>query len=261
MSGRVVATGDYFFNGNTVILDHGQGLVTMYCHLSAIGVAPGDELGPGEVGYLIAGIKDVGDARSGETVTTASKGATEPLPGYQDPKPMVFSGLFPTDGDDFERLREANPHPTTELEYGNPFQLLIAVILSAQATDVGDVRGGSEQRHRPALVEHRRDHREVVQVAGAVPGVVGQQYVLGVQRVHRETLQEKTDARRHRVHVPRRACHGLREHPTAGVEDSGRDVAGLAHRGGKRSAHQGLRLLLDHRQQAVPQDLRVDAVQ
>ena len=61
----------------------------------------------GEVGYLIAGIKEVGDARSGETVTTASKGATEALSGYHDPKPMVFSGLFPIDGDDFENLREA----------------------------------------------------------------------------------------------------------------------------------------------------------
>ena len=68
---------------------------------------PSSELGPGEVGYLIAGIKDVGDARSGETVTTASKGADEPLPGYQDPKPMVFSGLFPIDGDDFEDLRDS----------------------------------------------------------------------------------------------------------------------------------------------------------
>jgi len=65
------------------------------------------ELGPGEVGYLIAGIKDVGDARSGETVTTASGGSTEALPGYRDPKPMVFSGLFPIDGDDFENLRES----------------------------------------------------------------------------------------------------------------------------------------------------------
>ena len=68
---------------------------------------PVDELGPGEVGYLIAGIKDVGDARSGETVTTASGGSVEMLPGYRDPKPMVFSGLFPIDGDDFENLRES----------------------------------------------------------------------------------------------------------------------------------------------------------
>jgi GTP-binding protein LepA len=68
---------------------------------------PLPELGPGEVGYLIAGIKDVGDARSGETVTTVTRGSTEPLPGYQDPKPMVFSGLFPIDGDDFENLRDS----------------------------------------------------------------------------------------------------------------------------------------------------------
>jgi GTP-binding protein LepA len=68
---------------------------------------PVGELGPGEVGYLIAGIKDVGEARSGETVTTASGGSAEALPGYRDPKPMVFSGLFPIDGDDFENLRES----------------------------------------------------------------------------------------------------------------------------------------------------------
>ncbi|MDA2960259.1 MAG: translation elongation factor 4 [Actinomycetota bacterium] len=68
---------------------------------------PVSELGPGEVGYLIAGIKDVGDARSGETVTTSSRGATAALLGYRDPKPMVFSGLFPIDGDDFEALRES----------------------------------------------------------------------------------------------------------------------------------------------------------
>ena len=65
------------------------------------------ELGPGEVGYLIAGIKDVGEARSGETVTSASKPASAALEGYQDPKPMVFCGLYPIDGDEFANLREA----------------------------------------------------------------------------------------------------------------------------------------------------------
>ncbi len=70
-------------------------------------MSPLQEMGPGEVGYLIAGIKDVGDAKSGETVTTAQHGSTEPLPGYREPLPMVFSGLFPIDGDDFENLREA----------------------------------------------------------------------------------------------------------------------------------------------------------
>ncbi|HWE54367.1 MAG TPA: translation elongation factor 4 [Acidimicrobiales bacterium] len=68
---------------------------------------PVTEIGPGEVGYLIAGIKDVGEARSGETVTTAAHGATEPLAGYEDPKPMVFCGLYPIEGDDFANLREA----------------------------------------------------------------------------------------------------------------------------------------------------------
>jgi len=68
---------------------------------------PFRSLGPGEVGYLIAGIKDVGEARSGETVTEASNPATEPLQGYQEPKPMVFCGLYPIDGDEYPRLRES----------------------------------------------------------------------------------------------------------------------------------------------------------
>jgi GTP-binding protein LepA len=68
---------------------------------------PFAELGPGEVGYLIAGIKDVGEARSGETVTEAARPAAEPLEGYREPKPMVFCGLYPVDGDEFEDLRES----------------------------------------------------------------------------------------------------------------------------------------------------------
>jgi GTP-binding protein LepA len=68
---------------------------------------PVTSLGPGEVGYLIAGIKDVGEARSGETVTTAVHPAPEALEGYREPKPMVFCGLYPIEGDDFADLREA----------------------------------------------------------------------------------------------------------------------------------------------------------
>ncbi|MFM7062008.1 MAG: translation elongation factor 4 [Actinomycetes bacterium] len=64
-------------------------------------------LGPGEVGYLIAGIKDVGEARSGETVTDHARPAAAPLDGYREPKPMVFCGLYPVDGDEFEGLRDA----------------------------------------------------------------------------------------------------------------------------------------------------------
>ncbi len=69
--------------------------------------APVERLGAGEVGYLIAGIKDVGEARSGETVTTETGGADEPLEGYHEPRPMVFCGLYPVDGDDYGTLRES----------------------------------------------------------------------------------------------------------------------------------------------------------
>ena len=64
-------------------------------------------LGAGEVGYLIAGIKDVGEARSGETITSVGEMAEVPFEGYREPKPMVFSGLYPMDGDDYPTLRDA----------------------------------------------------------------------------------------------------------------------------------------------------------
>jgi GTP-binding protein LepA len=67
---------------------------------------PVASLGPGEVGFLVAGIKDVGEARVGETVTNAARPG-EPLAGYRDPKPMVFCGLYPVVGDEYGDLREA----------------------------------------------------------------------------------------------------------------------------------------------------------
>jgi GTP-binding protein LepA len=68
---------------------------------------PVASLGPGEVGYLITGVKEIGRIRVGDTVTRRDRPASTALAGYREPKPMVFSGLFPTDGDEFERLREA----------------------------------------------------------------------------------------------------------------------------------------------------------
>ena len=70
-------------------------------------ITPVVSLGPGETGYLIAGIKDVAEARSGETVTSAHHPAEEALQGYRDPKPMVFCGLYPIDGDDYPKLRDS----------------------------------------------------------------------------------------------------------------------------------------------------------
>ena len=69
---------------------------------------PSAAIAAGEVGYLITGVKDVRQSRVGDTVTAASKaGATVPLSGYRDPKPMVFSGLYPIDGSDYPELRDA----------------------------------------------------------------------------------------------------------------------------------------------------------
>jgi GTP-binding protein LepA len=68
---------------------------------------PGQGLGVGEVGYLITGVKDVRQSKVGDTVTNASKPASVALGGYRDPKPMVFSGLYPIDGSDYPGLREA----------------------------------------------------------------------------------------------------------------------------------------------------------
>ena len=68
---------------------------------------PAAGLGVGEVGYLITGVKDVRQSKVGDTVTTARHGAARPLTGYREPKPMVYSGLYPVDGSDYPDLRDA----------------------------------------------------------------------------------------------------------------------------------------------------------
>jgi GTP-binding protein LepA len=70
-------------------------------------MTPAEGLGPGEVGYVITGIKDVTRLRVGDTLTARARPATEPLPGYREVKPMVFCGLFPIDSDQFPELRDA----------------------------------------------------------------------------------------------------------------------------------------------------------
>ncbi|MEL7686365.1 translation elongation factor 4 [Citromicrobium bathyomarinum] len=65
------------------------------------------EIGPGEIGFITAQIKEVDQARVGDTITTVKNGATKALPGYREPQPVVFCGLFPVDAADFEKLRES----------------------------------------------------------------------------------------------------------------------------------------------------------
>jgi GTP-binding protein LepA len=68
---------------------------------------PSVGLGVGEVGYLITGVKDVRQSKVGDTVTSARHGATKALTGYREPRPMVYSGLYPVDGSDYPDLRDA----------------------------------------------------------------------------------------------------------------------------------------------------------
>ena len=76
-------------------------------YMRATSLEPTKELSSGEVGYITASIKTVSDARVGDTVTTAERPATEPLPGYRKVTPMVFCGVYPADGADYENLRDA----------------------------------------------------------------------------------------------------------------------------------------------------------
>lgn len=66
-----------------------------------------NSLAAGEVGYIIANIKDVADARVGDTITTAKDGCQNALPGFREPKPMVYSGIFPVNGEEYENLRDS----------------------------------------------------------------------------------------------------------------------------------------------------------
>ena len=82
------------------------------CEVEEVGVrrpaeTPVDELKVGEVGYLVTGLKDPRMVKVGDTVTLAKNGAAEPLPGYRDVKPMVYTGLFPIDADQYPALRDA----------------------------------------------------------------------------------------------------------------------------------------------------------
>ena len=73
----------------------------------APGMKPVQSLGSGEVGYIATGFKTVHECRVGDTITSASNPASEPLPGYRNPKPMVFAGIYPVEADDYSDLREA----------------------------------------------------------------------------------------------------------------------------------------------------------
>ncbi|GAC1611514.1 MAG: translation elongation factor 4 [Mycobacteriales bacterium] len=110
---RGVITYVRVFDGQLSTRDRGLMMSTQNAHeILEVGVVspdmtPTESLSAGEVGYVIPGVKNVRQARVGDTLTTVRNSATESLGGYRDPKPMVFSGLYPLDGSEYPALREA----------------------------------------------------------------------------------------------------------------------------------------------------------
>ena len=121
------------------------------------------ELGPGEVGFITAAIKDVADARVGDTITEAGRPADAPLPGFQPAKPMVFAGIFPTDSAHYEDLRDAldklrlnDASFTREPETLGGAGLRVPLRLPGPAAH-GDRPGAARARVQPGPHHHRAD--------------------------------------------------------------------------------------------------------
>ena len=119
------------------------------------------ELGPGEVGFITAAIKEVADARVGDTITEASKPCEAPLPGFQPAKPMVFAGIFPTDPARYEDLRDAldklrlnDASFSREPEVSAAAWIWLSVWLS-RPTSHGDRPGAAGARVQPGPGDHR----------------------------------------------------------------------------------------------------------
>ena len=131
----------------------------------------------------------------------------------------------------------------------------------AEAADIDLVAGAGEQGDHLVAVKRRRDDGDVVQMAGAEPGIVGQVMVARLHPGSREFLQEIADRLGHRIDMAGCAGHRLGDHPPARVENAGGKVAGFAHRLAEGRLDQAARLLLDDGRQAVPQHRIADAGQ
>lgn len=102
-----VVNGELVKNSKVLLMQSGATQEALEVGVRLPAATPVEKLVAGEVGYLIAGVKNVSQVRSGETVTSSARPAATALDGYQEPKPMVFCGLYPIDGDDYPVLRDA----------------------------------------------------------------------------------------------------------------------------------------------------------
>ena len=173
---------------------------------------------------------------------------------------LGHDGVADVVGDDAHQRLVANA-AVEELHDRDAQPLLVEVASvgsEAAATDVGDVAGRGEEPHGIVAVEHRRHGGEVVEVPGAVPGVVRDEHVARDQACERVHVEELADGSRHGVHMARCSRDGLRQHLPVGIEYPGREIARFPHHGREGRAHQRLRLLFDDGEQAVPDELVAD---
>src|SRR2546421_1527405 len=172
-----------------------------------------DSLAAGEVGYVITGLKDVSSLRVGDTITSVARRASEPLPGYKDVKPMVFSGLFPTDSDEYPELRDAlerlklndgalfyEPETSTALGFGfrcgflgllhmeivrerleREFDLDLLVTAPTVAYRVKEKNGDWQEVHNPA--EFPREVEEVEEPSVKASIIVPKEFVGAVMEL------------------------------------------------------------------------------
>ena len=150
-----------------------------------------------------------------------------------------------------------------ELRAGDPEPLLVNVARAradAVAADIGVVDGRSEESDRAALAEHRGQHRDVEEVAGRQPRVVGHQHVALGEVVGREGLDEMGARGGQRIDVARRPRHRLGDHPALAVEQRAGEVARLAHHRAERDALQRAGLLGNRGDQVRPENFELDSV-
>ena len=102
-----IKEGEIVTGGEIKMMHSGEDYEVMEVGIKTPAMKKTGRLGPGEVGYVIANVKDIRDAMPGETITSAENPAEKPLPGYKPVKPMVFSGLYPVESKDYQNLRES----------------------------------------------------------------------------------------------------------------------------------------------------------
>ncbi len=122
--------------------------------------------------------------------------------------------------------------------------------------DVGAVAGVGEQRDQFAVAKNRRGDRDVVDLSGGLPGIVGDQHVAGRELLRRKRREKMFHRRRHGVDMARRAADRLRDHAPFGVEHAAGKILAFAHDGAERGADQRVLLLVGHRQESGSRSLQ-----